>query len=314
MAYFQVDVIEKNNITFRMRKLSEAASAYNWFDVEINGRSGPGSSDRISFRIYNSDLSFSSDGTGYLRTNYVTAYQLTEGTTYRMYVSARTNASYPVESEDGGSYFQFTTLSDSSIPPKVTGISVSHVTANSVRVSWNPSPGTYEYRIRIWEEPSGSHHYSEYTYWTYIDIVDLMPGGQYSAWIYARNEDGDHDGYKEVYFQTLSNPRPSNWNWEFTITSGQPFYNQVGDTVYLMRAAHWNAFTTRINEFRTYKGLSSYSFTTATTSTTEIGIRNCINQTITAINAMGFSQSSIVSGGLVYANIFTTMRSNLNSL
>ena len=62
-----------------------------------------------------------------------------------------------------------------------------------------------------------------------------------------------------------------------------------------MRAAHWNAFTARINEFRDYKSKTQYTFTNATTSTTEVGIRNCANQAITAINAMGFSQPSVVS-------------------
>ena len=130
---------------------------------------------------------------------------------------------------------------------------------------------------------------------------------------------GEWNGYFSVksptlYVTTLDSPRPDNWVWEYTIASGQPFYNQVGDIVFLMRAAHWNAFTARINEFRDYASRTQYTFTTATTSTTEVGIRNCINQAITAINAMGFSQPSVSSGGNVAASVFLTMRNNLNSI
>lgn len=130
---------------------------------------------------------------------------------------------------------------------------------------------------------------------------------------------GKWNGYFSVksptlYVATLDSPRPDNWNWEYTIASGQPFYNQVGDNVFLMRAAHWNAFTARINEFRDYKSKLQYTFTTATTSTTEVGIRNCINQAITVINTMGFSQPSISSGDNVAASVFLTMRNNLNSI
>lgn len=136
---------------------------------------------------------------------------------------------------------------------------------------------------------------------------------------YAIRLTGEWNGYFSVKSPTLNvttldSPRPDNWVWEYTIASGQPFYNQVGNNVFLMRAAHWNAFTARINEFRDYKSKTQYTFTTATTSTTEVGIKNCINQAITAINAMGFSQPSISSGDNVAASVFLTMRNNLNSI
>ena len=102
------------------------------------------------------------------------------------------------------------------------------------------------------------------------------------------------------------------WAWEYEISSKQPFYNQDSTAAYLMRAAHWNDFTTRINQVRVAKGLATYSFTTATTSTTEAGIRSCINQAIQAINALGYSQSTVASGDLISANVFNTMRDNLN--
>ena len=75
-----------------------------------------------------------------------------------------------------------------------------------------------------------------------------------------------------------------------------------------MRATHWNEFTARINLFRVdYKGLSSYTFTTATNSTTPTGVRNCINEAINAINPMlpTAKKNTIGAGDKVTAKIFT---------
>ena len=82
-----------------------------------------------------------------------------------------------------------------------------------------------------------------------------------------------------------------------------------------MRAVHWNGFTDRIKLFRMYKTPTSIpTFTQATTSTTVSGILSCINQAITAINAMGFSQSTLSTLDGLRASVFTTMRDNLNSV
>jgi hypothetical protein len=78
-----------------------------------------------------------------------------------------------------------------------------------------------------------------------------------------------------------------------------------------MVATEWNNFCTRINEFRAYKGLSNYSFTTVSSD------NNCtptiINQAVNAINEIGFSISS-VSTGSIPASVFINMRNALNSI
>lgn len=104
------------------------------------------------------------------------------------------------------------------------------------------------------------------------------------------------------------------WEWEYTIASGYSLYQTIGSIGYLMRAAHWNDFTAKVNSYRLYKGLGTYTFNTATTLTTEIGIRNCINQAITALNATGFSQPLISTGNNVAASIFITLKNNVNTI
>lgn len=152
-----------------------------------------------------------------------------------------------------------------------------------------------------------------YTFTTDANGNSFLGGNRYYFRIrvidYAGNMSPTADGTVSLLIPL---GRPANWEWEYTITSGGKFYSQSADgkTAYLMRAAHWNAFTTRINEFRDYKGLSSYTFTTATTSTTSTGVRNCINQAINAINPMlSTSQrmNTIGVGDKVTAKIFTDL-------
>lgn len=111
--------------------------------------------------------------------------------------------------------------------------------------------------------------------------------------------------------------RPNNWAWEYTIVSGGSVYSVVGKKVNIMRAAHWNDFTTRINQFRAYKGLSPYSFTQVTSSTSGSAVVSAINQAINAINDMlpvGSKMSTITISNKVAASIFINLRDKLNSI
>lgn len=98
--------------------------------------------------------------------------------------------------------------------------------------------------------------------------------------------------------------RPRDWAWYSTIRSG--------GTVRLS-ASEWNAFCTRINEFREYKGLSNYNFTTVYRGD-DISA-NIVNQARSAIYSMNRNvPSSAVSGGTMYASFFTGLSDALNSI
>lgn len=182
------------------------------------------------------------------------------------------------------------------------------VTGTTANISWTSVSGATRYYIYLDGVNKG------YVTGTSYQFTGLIPLKEYGYYVQAYNGYVYSNSGLILTLFTTTSGRPLNWNWEYSIVSGGGFYAQSGSTVFLMRAAHWNAFTARINEFRDYKSKTQYTFTTATTSTTEIGIRNCINQAITAINAMGFSQPSISSGDNVAASVFLTMRNNLNSI
>ena len=247
---------------------------------------------------------------------------LDPGTTYYITMTAWRDG---VESNFGYQVILIATTIADVVAPNY--VSASLITTNSVKLSWSgATPGvTFRVRYRAYlteTEMDSSQYVLTNSTNAYYTLTGLLPATKYHIYIGSVRDDGTIEqsmpatGSNEVVFTTLAGSRPTNWAWEYTIASGQPFYTQSGSSVFIMRASHWNDFTARINEFRIYKlGAGNvYSFTTALTSHSPTQIKNCINQAITAINAMGFSQSQITSGGDVAASTFTTMRNNLNSI
>jgi hypothetical protein len=131
----------------------------------------------------------------------------------------------------------------------------------------------------------------------------------YSSWVNAT-----------PYPINITVTRPSNWAWSYTISSGSSVYSVSGKNIYIMPNTEWNSFTSRINEFRVYKSLSSYSFASVLSggnATTTI-----INQALDAIRDM----SAYFTGGntlptnrstgdeILDASLYTDMRDCLNSI
>jgi hypothetical protein len=101
--------------------------------------------------------------------------------------------------------------------------------------------------------------------------------------------------------------KPDAWMW----------YPQIyaGATI-AIAAAHWNAFTSRINEWRAYKGLSSYSFTQV--SSGQAISATIVNQARSAIQGIGTGVGTgvtqAVTGQPLQAAIFENMRLAINAL
>lgn len=98
--------------------------------------------------------------------------------------------------------------------------------------------------------------------------------------------------------------RPANWSWWSAIYSGGPVRISAGE---------WNAFCTRINEFRAYRGLSNYWFTTVYSGNAISA--DVVNQAWNAIAAMsGYLPAQAASGGQIQAGFFNGLASALNSI
>ena len=195
-----------------------------------------------------------------------------------------------------------------SLPPTTPSISLHSKTPTSVTLNLYSSGATsYETQYRINGATTWTPYWGEI--YNPLTISGLTSGKTYDFRARAVNSGGT-SSYSSVLTVDVGYARPDNWEWEYTISQGGKFYSyaQGGKRVNLMRAAHWNEFTARIKLFRDYKGLSSYTFTTATTNTTPTGVRNCINEAINAINPMlstAQRMNTIGVGDKVTAKIFT---------
>lgn len=101
-------------------------------------------------------------------------------------------------------------------------------------------------------------------------------------------------------------PRPSNWYWTSTVSSGAKI---------ALSATEWNNFCTRINAFRSYKNLSNYSFTTVYSGTAiSAAIVNQARTAISGISGHGTLPTAAVQGGAVTASFFNGLQNALNAV
>lgn len=104
----------------------------------------------------------------------------------------------------------------------------------------------------------------------------------------------------------LSSQRPNNWTWVTNVSIGAQI---------LFTADEWNGFTARINEFRTYKDLSSITFTSAVKG--EYIKASHIAEAWDAINDMSppsVLPEKVVSGSRVTAISLNGLVASLNSI
>ena len=274
-------------------------------------------------------MTISAGGTTYeWTTDSVTFSGLNPGTSYTASVTFYNGSGY-VASTSG----TFTTLAPSdTTPPTVSNVNLTAIPVTNgynVKMTWaaydnvgivkhwlyRSSPNTQNY-VSVGYDVSGSAR--EFTFTTDADGNLFQSGKTYYFRVRAVDAAGNistqDSGTKSIY---ISATRPQNWEWEYTITQGGNFYSVSNKTAYLMRASHWNAFTSRINEFRIYKGKTVYSFNTATSGMSGSAVTTCVNQAINAINELLDAQyriDNVSAGQKITANTFLAMRNRLNNL
>ena len=158
---------------------------------------------------------------------------------------------------------------------------------------------------------------------TYVTMGNFEASTTYNYRMWQAKSDDSYSvvpSYTSTFTTATMPVRPSNWSWINPITSGGSIYSVVGKNLYIMPATEWNSFTSRINEFRVYKGLSNYTFTSASS---ESGFtKTIINQALSAIRDMSGSftggntlPSNRVTGDNIFvADYFVRMKNCLNSI
>lgn len=118
--------------------------------------------------------------------------------------------------------------------------------------------------------------------------------------------DASNNNVSQYATVTYETARPVEWNW---------WTNKTKGALIDIKADEWNSFGTKINQFRAYKKLSLYNFTSVSKDT--IITASIVNQARTAIGAMSPSVSVppvISKSDLLTAYVFNRLRDSLNSI
>lgn len=128
-------------------------------------------------------------------------------------------------------------------------LNVVPTSSTELKVSWDSVQNATEYELRITSPAFPSRIvYSSPYYWG-----GLSPDTLYEIQIRAYNSSNDSwsiwSGYK---YARTDKGRPLNWSWDTNKVSGSSFK---------LLSSEWNRFTSRVDDFRVYKGLSEFLFT-----------------------------------------------------
>lgn len=198
-------------------------------------------------------------GKGYTTSQYHTFSGLSSYTTYTVSVSARNGAG---ETTTVGASAR--TLDN--IKPRMTNVSVSgNVSEISISFSGTDvGSGISGFNVYIGTHNGGSSSltsskgvvYSSssgnYKFTTDRNGYSFKAGTYYVG-VVAFDKSLNYSDIMTNYI-TITNPKPASFSWSTSKVSKGNFN---------ITATEWNSFTKRINDFRNYKNLSAYSFTTA---------------------------------------------------
>lgn len=138
-------------------------------------------------------------------------------------------------------------------------------------------------------------------YFTY----DVTAGTTYYLWV--RFYDIEDYGYIDLYIEPPEVvTRPNDFSWTYSKVQGGTFN---------LTATEWNNFTSRINAFREYKGLSDYSFTRAYSGNNfTAAMYNQARIAIQAISGYGTYIPTVTKGQQITAYMMNVLVSELNAI
>lgn len=245
--------------------------------------------------VYQTTVTGTDDGTGYYYADY-TFSGLSEYTSYAIGVHVFLTGT---DVEQGSASYYTDDITD----PTVT-ITGSSSTASSVTLSASGSDsgsgvsGFYFYL-------NGSFITTVYGSSASYTFTGLAASTTYTAGVQSFDVALNSSTTASTNITTLS-ARPANYSWSTAKTAGATFS---------LTAAEWNGFTSRINDFRTYKSLAAYGFTSAVAGNNFTAA--VFNEAVSAINAMSpptSPPSAKSAGNDVFASYLNDLVTSLNSI
>lgn len=142
---------------------------------------------------------------------------------------------------------------------------------------------------------------------TSYTFTGLEPNTSYYVFCnYSNYTSGSDDPTLEITVITDKSARPADFEWTYSKTKGGAFN---------LTAMEWNSFTTRVNEFRVYKGLTNYSFTKAYTGDTfTASMYTQARTAIQAIDGYGAYIPTATKGQVIEAHHLNQIVAELNAI
>lgn len=260
-----------------------------------------GSSPGALFYILSYKYSYVTNWSAYIGSG--TTYQLT-GREYGVQHDFRVRAVNANGTSD------FTEITYGTTAPKTPAITNGGVGVDSITINVSGMEGNWDYVTVNRHAQDG----------TYIDSKNVPYGSSSATWsgltagvvykfnarsrLYVSSEELFSVSFSNELFLAAGN-RPQNFAWTYPKVSGQEFN---------LTATEWNAFTSRINVFRAYKGLGSYGFTTAYSgSNFTAAMFNQARNAIAAMNTTGLPGVRS-AGEVLYASYLNNLVSCLNAI
>lgn len=183
-------------------------------------------------------------------------------------------------------------------------------------VSWSATDSgsglrsTSTYYVQISSPNGNTYGNGEYTTSQFKTFTSDAGGNslQNNAWYYLRVSayDNARNSSTETTQIQYKMARPTNWTWHSVKSSGSNIN---------LTAAEWNSFCTRINQFRIYKNLANYNFTTVVTGRDILASQ--VNEARTAIQQMvppTATPSAAIAGMNMMASFINGLSTSLNSI
>lgn len=186
-------------------------------------------------------------------------------------------------------------------------------TSDSVTFTVIPGSGYEKYRLFLFsgsttvlnEEFLGVTSTFSYT------ATGLSPSTTYTARVMYGVNTSMEEVLDAQTITTEAGQRPSNWAWTTAIATAYTV-PKYGELLAPVTAAEWNDFCARINQFRSYKDVTAYSFTAVSSGT---GITSeILKQAIAAISAISGHGTLPTVYDVLKASFWQQLASALNSI
>ncbi|WP_424236306.1 fibronectin type III domain-containing protein [Bhargavaea ginsengi] len=197
-------------------------------------------------------------------------------------------------------------------PPAPSGFNIYNQGETWASFAWNTTARAEKYAMEIFQGNTLIKY--DYSIYNTVKTFDgLSPGVQYMAKLYGWNTGGN--GTPVSFYFTLGYSRPPNFSWVVTKARGRSYNLVNSQYTNLVTYDEFIAFRQRVNDFRRYKKLDTYTFTNiGRNSVLTATLYNQLNTAIGAMSPPTSTPGARSSGASDLPGLLNGLVTSLNSI